>query len=120
MDGGAPGNVGVRIWETKPASPTVLAHIASLLGAPAPLQTTCMRVWGYLAQLGVAMDEYAELRCYAKQAFGSEVNIRVHRCTQPAHSTLDRPVFDLEPDGVREDWQGVRRGAPDTRLPDRL
>ena len=31
---------------------------------------------------------------------------------------LDRPVFDLELEGVPEDWQGVRLGAPDTRLPD--
>ena len=46
--------------------------------------------------------------------------IRVHRRTQLARSTLDRPVFDLELEGAPEDWQGVRLGAPDTRLPDRL
>ena len=44
--------------------------------------------------------------------------IRVHHCAQLAHSTLDRPVFDLELEGVPE-WQGVRLGAPDTRFPDR-
>ena len=31
-----PGNVGVRIWGVKPADPKVVAHIAGLLGAPAP------------------------------------------------------------------------------------
>ena len=120
MDGGAPGNVGVQAWGTKQANPTVVAHIASLLGAPGPTQTTSVRVPGYLAQLGVAADEYAQLRRYAKEAFGSEVAIRVHCCTQLAHSTLDRPVFDLELEGVPKDWQGVWLGAPDTRLPDRL
>ena len=79
-----------------------------------------MRVRGYPAQLSLAVDEYAQLRRYAREAFGPEVPIRVHRCTQMAHSTLDRPVFDLEPEGVPEDWQGVWLGAPDTRLPDRL
>ena len=39
VDGGAPGNVGVRVWGAKPADPKVVAHIASLLGAPAPAQT---------------------------------------------------------------------------------
>ena len=48
------------------------------------------------------------------------MNIRVRRCTQLAHSSLNRPVFDLELEGVPEDWQGVRLGAHDTRLPDRL
>ena len=46
--------------------------------------------------------------------------ICVHRCTQLAHSTLDRPVFDLELEGVPEDWQGAWLGAPDNRLPDRV
>ena len=119
VDGGAPGNVGVRVWGAKPADPKVVAHIANLLGAPAPAQTTSVRVRGYPAQLGLAVDEYAQLRRYAQEAFGPEVPIRIHRCTQLAHSTLDRPVFDLELEGVPEDWQGVRLGAPDTRLPDR-
>ena len=66
------------------------------------------------------VDDYAQLRRYAKEAFGSEVNIRVHRCTQLAHSTLDRPVLDLELEGVPKDWQGVQLGAPDTCLPDCL
>ena len=66
------------------------------------------------------MDEYAQLRRYAKEAFGSEVTIRVHPCTPLTHSTLDRPVFDLELEGVPEDWQCVRLGAPDTSLLDRL
>ena len=35
VDGGAPGNVGVRVWGAKPADPKVVAHIANLLGAPA-------------------------------------------------------------------------------------
>ena len=112
--------VGAQIWGTKLASHAVVAHIASLLGAPAPSRTPSVRVHGYLAQLGLAADPYAQLRCYAKEAFGSEVNVRVHRCTQVAHSTLNRPVFDPELEGVPEDWQGVRLGAPDTRLPDRL
>ena len=43
----------------------------------------------------------------------------VHCCTQLAHSTLDRPDFDLELEGVPEDWLGVQLGAPDTRLPKR-
>ena len=120
VDGDAPGNVGVRIWSTKPASSAVVAHIASLQGAPAPLQTASLRVRGYPAQLGLVMDKYAQLRHYAKEAFGLELNIRVHRCTKLAHNTLDRPVFDLELEGVPQDWQRVRLGAPDTRLPDRL
>ena len=120
VDGGAPGNVEVRICGTKPANPTVVAHIASLLRAPAPTQTTFVRVPGYPAQLGLAVDEYAQLRRYAKEASGSEVTIRVHRCTQLAHSNLHRPVFDLELEGLPENWQSVRLGAPDTRLPDRL
>ena len=119
VDGGAPGNVEVRVWGAKPADPKVVAHIANLLGAPAPAQTTSVRVRGYPAQLGLAMDEYAQLRRFAREAFGPDVPIRVHRCTQLAHSTLDRPVFDLELEGVPQDWQGVRLGAPDTRLPDR-
>ena len=117
VDRGAPGNVGIRVWGAKPAGPKVVAHIGNPLGAPAPAQTTSVR--GYPAQLGLAVDEYAKLRRYAQEAFGPEVPVRVHRCTQVAHITLDRPVFDLELEGVPEDWQGVRLGAPDTRLPDR-
>ena len=64
---------------------------------------------GNPAQLGVAVDEYAQLRRYAKEAFASEVNIRVHRCTKLAYGTLDRPVFDLELERVPEEWQEVRR-----------
>ena len=120
VDGGAPGNVGVRIWGAKPADPKVVAHIASLLGAPAPAQTTSVRVRGYPAQLGLVVDEYAQLRRYAQEAFGPEVPIRIHHCTQLAHSTLDWPIFDIELGGVPEDWQGARLGAPDTRLPHRL
>ena len=103
VDGGAPGNVGVRVWGAKSADPKVVAHIANPLGAPAPAQTTSVRVGGYPAQLGLAVDEYAQLRRYAREAFGPEAPIRVHRCTQLAHSTLDRPVFDLELEGVPED-----------------
>ena len=103
-----------------PANPTVVEHIAALLRAPAPTQMTYVRVRGYPSQLGVAVDEYAQLRRYAKEAFGSEVTIRVHRCTQLAHSTLDRLVFSLELEGVPEDWQSVLLLALDTRLPDRL
>ena len=66
------------------------------------------------------MDEYEQLRRYAREASGLEVPICVHRCTQLAHSTLDRPVFDLELEGVPKEWQGVWLGAPDTRLLDRL
>ena len=88
-------------------------------GAPAPGQTTSVRVRGYPAQVGLAVDEYAQLRRYAQEAFGPVVPIHVHRCTQLAHSTLDRPVFDLELEGVLEDWQGVRLVTPNTRLPDR-
>ena len=36
VDGGAPGNVGLRLKGTKPARPAVMAHIAGFLGA-----TTC-------------------------------------------------------------------------------
>ena len=119
VDGGAPGNVGVRVWGAKPADHKVVAHIANLLGASAPAQTTSVQVRGYPAQLGLAVDEYAQLRRYAHEAFGPEVPIRVHRCTQLAHNTLNRPVFDVELEGVPKDWQGVRLGASDTRLPDR-
>ena len=104
VDRGAPGNVGVRIWGAKPADPKVVAHIAGLLGARAPAQTTSVRVGGYPAQGDLAVDEYAQLRRYAWEAFGPEVPICVHRCTQLAHSTLDRPVFDLELEGVPKDW----------------
>ena len=45
--------------------------------------------------MGLSVDEYAQLRRYAKEAFRSEVNIRVHRCTQLAHSTLERLVESL-------------------------
>ena len=79
------------------------AHIANLPGAQALAQTTCVRGRGYPAQLGLAVDEYAQLRPYAQEAFRLEVPIRVHLCTQLAHSTLDRPVFDLEPEKVPED-----------------
>ena len=58
----------------------VVADIAGLLGAPATSQTLSVRFRGYLAQLGLAVDEYAQLRRYAKEAFGSKVNIHVHRC----------------------------------------
>ena len=40
VDGGAPGNVGVRIWGAKPADLKVVAHISGLQGAPAPAPTT--------------------------------------------------------------------------------
>ena len=82
VDGGAPGNVGVRVSGAKLADPKVVAHIANLLGAPAPAQTTSVRVRGYPAQLGLAPDENAHLRRYAQEAFGPKVPIRVHRCTQ--------------------------------------
>ena len=95
----------------------MVSLVASLLGAPSLAQTTSVRVRGYPAQLGLAVDEYAQLRRYAQEAFGPEVPIRVHRCTQLAHSSLDRPVFHLELEGVPEDWQGARVGALDTRLP---
>ena len=49
VDGGAPGIVGVCVWGAKPADPKVVAHIANLLGASAPAQTTSVRVWGYPA-----------------------------------------------------------------------
>ena len=65
MDGATPGNVGVRVWGAKPVDPKVVAHITSLLGARAPAPTTCVRVWGYPAQLGLAVDKYAQLRRYA-------------------------------------------------------
>ena len=110
----------VHFWGTKSASPAVVAHTAGLLGTPALSEITSVRVRGYPAQLGLALDDYAQLRRYAKETSGSEVNIRVDRCTQLAHSTHDRPVFDLELEGVPEDWQGVRLGSPDTRLLDRL
>ena len=64
VDGGAPGNVGVRIWGTKVADSKVVAHIADLLGAPAPAQTSSVRVRGYRVQLGLPVDEYAQLRSY--------------------------------------------------------
>ena len=120
VNGAAPGNVGVRVWGAKPAYPKVVAHITSRLGAPTPAQTTSVRVQGYPAQLGLAVDEYALLRRYAQKAFGPEVPIHVHRCTQLAHSTLDPPVFDLELEGTPKNGQCARLGAPDTRLPDRL
>ena len=82
----------------------MVAHIAALLGVPAPAQTTSVRVRGYPGKLGMAMDEYAQLKRYAKEAFRSELNIRVHRCTQLAHSTFDRAVIDLELEGLPEDW----------------
>ena len=66
VDGGAPGNVGVCVWGAKPADPKVVAHIANLLGAPAPAQTTSVCVRGYPAQLGLAVDEYVQLRRYAQ------------------------------------------------------
>ena len=110
----------VRVWGAKLADPKVVAHIANLLGAPVPGRTTFVRVPGYRTQLGLAVDEYAQLRHYAKQAFGPEVPIRFHRCTQLAHSTLDRPVCGLELEGVTKDSQAARLGVPRTILPDRL
>ena len=98
----------------------MVAPIASLLGAPLPTPTTSLQVWGYPAQLGPAVEEYAQLRRYATEAFGADVTICVHCCSQLVHSTLNRPVFDLELEGVLEHWQGVQLGAPDTRLPSRL
>ena len=81
VDGGAPGNVGFRVWGAKPADPKVVVHIANLLGAPAPAQTTSVRVRGYPTQLGLAVDQYAQLHRYAYEAFGPGVLIGVHRCT---------------------------------------
>ena len=88
----------------------MVAHIVNLLGAP--VWTTSVRVRGCPAQLGLAVDEYAQLRRYAPEIVGPEVPIPVHHCTQLAHNTLDR----LE--GVSEDWQGARLSAPDSRVPD--
>ena len=39
VDGGALGNVGVRLWGSKPADCELVAHVAELLGAPAPMQS---------------------------------------------------------------------------------
>ena len=64
LDGGAPSNVGVCVSGAKPAEPKVVAHIANLLGAQAPAQATYVRVRGYAAQVGLAVDEYAQLRRY--------------------------------------------------------
>ena len=36
VDGGAPGNVGVRLWGAKLANPAVVGHIAGVLDALAP------------------------------------------------------------------------------------
>ena len=71
---------GCTACASQPASgrKVVVAHIASLLGALTPSQTTSVRVQGYPAQLGLAVDEYAQLRRYANQAFGSEVDIHIH------------------------------------------
>ena len=70
-----------------------------------------------LAQLGVALDDYAQLHRCAKEAPALEGNIRVHRCTQLAHSTFDRPVLDPQVERVPEDWHGVRLGARNTCFP---
>ena len=103
VDGGAPGNVALGVWGTKPGGPKVAAHVANLPGAAVPAQTTSVLVRGYPAQLGLAVDEYAQLRHYAQEAFGPQVPIRVHRCTPLSHSTLDRPGLDLELEGAPED-----------------
>ena len=102
----------------QPADPKLVAHMANLLGALAPAPTTSVRVWGYPGQPGQVMDEYAQLWRHAQEAFVPQVPIRLHRCTKLAHSTVDRPVCDLDLEGVHEDWQGVRLGAPDTHHPD--
>ena len=107
VDGGTPATWGSASGGAKPADPKVVAHISSLLGAPASAQTTCVRVRCYPAQPGLAVDGYAQLWRYTQEAFGPKVPIRVHRYTQLAHSTLERPVFDLELEGVPEDWQGA-------------
>ena len=95
-----------------------MAHIAGLLGAPVPAQTTSVRVHGYPVSLGLAVEDYAHLRRFAAEAFARDVAIWVRRCTQLAHSSLNWPVFDLELEGVPEDWQGAHLGAHDARLPD--
>ena len=61
VDGGPPRNVGVRLRRTKPVIPAVVAHIANLLGALAPSESTFVRVRDYPAQLGLAVDKYAQL-----------------------------------------------------------
>ena len=81
VDGGSPSNVGVRVWGTKPADPNVVAHIAGLLCAPAPAQTTFVRLRGYPAQRGLAVDEYAQLPRNAQEEFGPEAPISIHCCT---------------------------------------
>ena len=79
----------------------MVAHITALLGTPTPTHSTSVRVRCYPAQRGLAVDDHAQLRRYAKEAFGSEVTIRVHCCTQLAHNNLDRPIFDFELEGVQ-------------------
>ena len=97
-----------------------MTHAAELLGAPAPTRPVSVRVRGYAAGLGLADGDDAQLRRAAVDAFGRDHPVTVHRCTQPVRSTLDRPVFDPELEGVPEGWTETRLGGTDTRQPDRL
>ena len=55
-----------------------------------------MRVRRYPVALALAMDDFAQLRCAAAEAFGLGVPIWVCCYTQLANSTLARSVFNLE------------------------
>ena len=120
VDGATTGNVRVRICGPPPCEPHGGGAHRQPTGRTGPVTDNFCAGPGLPPQLGLAVDEYAQLGRYAKEAFRSEVNFRVHRCTKLAHSTLNRPVFDPELEGVPENWKGVRVGTPDICLPDRL
>ena len=76
---GAPG-----LWGTKPANPQWWLTLPTFCARwprrrLPPSGSGATR--GYPAPLGLAVYDHAQLQRYTKDAFGSEVNICVHRCT---------------------------------------
>ena len=106
MEGGSAG---------RPSDPDIVAVAARNLGE----RVTSVRTRGYPAVVAPSMDDYAQLERVAAEVFGERVPIQVRRCTQLASTSLERPVLDLQLEGVPLDWAGMFLPSVDSRVPDR-
>ena len=61
---------------------------------------TAVRVREYPLPFAPAIHKYAQLQGAARKVFRDVPPIRVRRCTELPFSSLARPVFDLELEGV--------------------
>ena len=62
---------------------------------------------GYPPPFALATDEYAQLCLAVREVFGDAAPIRLRCCTYLSFSSLARPMFDLEVEGVPLGWTGA-------------